>query len=225
MGAAGVGLLPVFCLEGGHAAVEDVIGRAMGIDANEQVLFFKVVGEGGGAIGVGLHADLDGFGAVIFTLEEVGAAEVAFTFDFRGLSADVVDRFAMRAGAAAAEAGDDFVDGEFVIEDAVEFHTEVAEHFLEGFGLAYGSGEAIEEESAFAAEAAEAFADHIEDRGIGDEFATFHVIDGFIHGCRAFIRGEAAGGAEDIAGGEVAGAESVGDEFGLGAFTDSGCAE
>lgn len=155
--------MPVFIFEGRHAAVKDVIGCSVGIDADEQVFLLEVIGQGGGAIGVGFHPDLDGFGAVIFALEEVGSAEVAFPFDLRGFHADVVDGFAMGAGTAASEAGDDFFDGEFVVEDAVELDTEVGEHFMEGFSLADSAGETIEEETAFTAEASEAFADHIED--------------------------------------------------------------
>ena len=60
---------------------------------------------------------------------------------------------------------------------------------------------------------------------IGDKFAAMHVSERFFQRGGAFIVGEAACGAENVAGGKMARAEALADQFGLGAFADAGRAE
>ncbi len=79
---------------------------------------------------------MDGFGAVVFALEERGVAMVADIFDFWRLVGDVEDGFALGTGATSAEAGNDFGEREFVIDYAVEREIFFFEQIVEGFGLA-----------------------------------------------------------------------------------------
>ncbi len=85
---------------------------------------------------VGGQADLDGFGAVVFALEEWGVAVIADVFNFWWLVGDVEDRFALGAGAASAEARDDFGQREFVIDYGVEREIFLFEQIVERLGLA-----------------------------------------------------------------------------------------
>ena len=174
---------------------------------------------------VGGEAHFDGFGTIVFALKERGAAVVANVFAPRRLVGDVEDGFATGAGAASAQARNDFRNGEFVVDDGVEREIFGAEELTEGFGLDKRAGKAIEKEAAGTAEAAGAFADHFPDGRVRDEFAPAHVVERGDHGGRGGAILAGGGGAEDVAAGEMAGAEALMEELGLRAFADAGSAE
>jgi len=174
---------------------------------------------------VGGEADFDGFGTIVFALKERGAAVVANVFALRRLVGDVEDGFAAGAGAASAEARDDFRNGEFVVDDGVEREIFGAKELAKRFGLIKRAGKTVEKKAAGTAEAAGAFANHFPDGRVRDEFAASHVVERGGHGGRGGAVFAGGGGAEDVAGGEMAGAEALMEELGLRAFADAGSAE
>ena len=136
----------------------------------------------GGGLVVGGHADFDGFGAIVFALEESGAATIADVLAFGRLVGDVEDGFAFGAGAAATEARNDFFEWQFVVDYGVEEEIFFLQKLREGFGLGKCARESVEEEATGATETASAFANHFPNRGIGDEGAATHEIKGGGHG-------------------------------------------
>ncbi len=63
-----------------------------------------------------------------------------------------------------------------------------------------------------------ALAHHFPDGGVGHEFAAAHVLERCLHGGGLIAVRPLAGGSKDVSGGEMAGAETLGEEFGLRAF-------
>lgn len=106
------------------------------MDWEEEILVAIEIDEWGGGVVVGGQAHPDGFGAVVFALDKWGVAMVAAVLFFWRLVADVEDGFALGAGAASAEARDDFGEWEFVIDYRVEREIFFLEEIAEGFGLA-----------------------------------------------------------------------------------------
>ena len=100
--------------------MEDVFGCAFGGEREQQVSSTVKLGQGSGAGFVGVHADADGFGPIVFALIEFAATMVANAGDFRWACFDVEDGFAIGTGAASAEASNDLLDGKFVAQDAIE---------------------------------------------------------------------------------------------------------
>ena len=114
--------------------------------------------------------------------------------------------------------------GQVVVDDRVEWEMFLFEKIVESFGLREGAGEAVEQEAAVAMKAASAFADQVPDGGVWNECATTHEGERFGHGRRRRAIG-AGCGAEDVAGGEMAGAEFFVEELRLRTFADAGSAE
>ncbi len=212
-------------VEGGHGAVADVVGGAGSRDGEEKSPGGIEIDEGRGAFVVGGETDLDGFATVVLSAEERGAATIADAIVYGRLIVDVEDGFAFAAGSPAAEARNDFVVGKFVIDDSVERKIFAAKKFIERFGLGQRAGEAVEEEAALAAETTGTFANHFPDGGVGDESATAHEVERGSHGRRRRAIAARRGRAENVAGGEMAGAEALVEKLGLGAFADAGSAE
>ena len=71
----------------------------------------------------------------------------------------------------------------------------------------------------------ETLANHFPDSVVGHEFAATHKFEGGGHGGRGHAIFAGSGGAEDVSGREVAGAELVVEELGLRAFAYAGRAE
>ena len=65
---------------------------------------------------------------------------------------------------------------------------------------------------------ADALADEIEHGLVGDQVAAFHVAERGFQRRAAFVLGEGFGGAENVAGGKVAGAQPFAEQFGLGSL-------
>jgi hypothetical protein len=141
------------------------------------------------------------------------------------MGGDVKDGFAFRAGAASGEAGNDFVEREFIVDDGGEREIFFFEKIVERAGLRECARETVEEKTALAAEAGSAFTDHIPDGGVGDECATAHEIERGKHGGRGRAIGASMGGTEDIAGGKMASAEFFMEELRLRALAYTGSAE
>jgi hypothetical protein len=154
--------------EGVEGTVGDVFGGTGGGDGEEEAFGGVEVDQGCGGLIVGLEADLYGFGAVVFALEEEGAAMIADVLGSGGLVGDVEDGFAFGASAAATQTGDDFGEGQFVIDYGVEGKIFFLKELPKGFGLGECAGEAVEEETSGTAKAAGAFANHFPDSAIGD---------------------------------------------------------
>ena len=87
-----------------------------------------------------------------------------------------------------------------------------------GFRLGDRARKSVEQEPAAAADAAGALPDEIQHGLVGDEFAASHEFQGGHQRWTAFAIGEAFGGAEDVAGGKVAGAQPFAEQFRLGAL-------
>jgi hypothetical protein len=138
---------------------------------------------------------------------------------------DVEDGFAFGAGAASREAGDDFVDGKFIVDDGAEREIFFFEKIVEGAGLRECARETVEEKTALAAEAGGAFADHIPNGGVGDKRTAAHKIECGKHRGRGRAIGASIGGTEDITGGEMASTEFFVEELRLRALAYAGSAE
>ena len=203
----------------------DVFGGARGWDGEEEAFGGVKVDQGCGGLVIGLEADFYGFRAVVFAVEERRAAMIADVFGFGGLVGNVEDGFAFGASAAATETGDDFGDGQFVIDYGAKGKIFFLKELCKGFGLGECAGEAVEEEAAGTAEAAGAFANHFPDGGIGDEGAAAHEVEAGGHGRRGDAILAGGGDAENIAGGKMTGAKMLVKELGLGAFADAGSTE
>ena len=67
-----------------------------------------------------------------------------------------------------------------------------------------------------------ALAHHFPHGGVGHQFAAAHVLHGRLHGRGLIAVGALAGGAKNVSGGKMAGAETLGEEFGLRAFAHAG---
>jgi len=204
--------------------VADLVGCADGWDGDENAEIAVEVDERSGGFGVSGEADLDGFGAIVFAAEESGAAMIADAFALRRLTGDVKDGFALGAGATSAETRNNFGDGKVVVDDGVEREMFLFEEIVESFGLRERAGEAVEEEAAVAVKTSGAFANQIPDGGIWNECATTHEGERFGHRRRGRAIG-AGRGAENVAGGEMAGTEFFVEELRLGTFADAGSAE
>ncbi len=82
--------------------------------------------------------------------------------------------------------------------------------------------ESIENEAIAIEETGAALANHLPYGGVGHEVAAAHVFEGGLHGGRLIAITALAGGSEDVSGGEMAGVETFGQEFGLRAFAYAG---
>jgi hypothetical protein len=212
-------------VQGGEGALIDFLGLSFSGNSDEQATLSVEIGEGRGAGFVGSHANADALGAIVFALEELAAAMIAHAWLFRGAGLDMEDGFAAGASAATAEPGDNLVDGQFVAEDGVKAEFLGLEEFFEGFGLGDGAGEAVQEKTALAAHAADAFGDEGKNSFVGDKIATAHEFEGGSESGRALRSIHGFGGTKNVAGGELAGAEVGAEKFGLGAFADAGSAQ
>ena len=67
-------------------------------------------------------------------------------------------------------------------------------------------------------EAVTALAHHLPDSVIGHELTAAHVVERCFHGGGLIAVGALAGGSKYVSGGEMAGAQTLGEEFGLRAF-------
>ena len=172
----------VLLYQHGHGAFEDFLGGAVRGDRFEQTGLGVEVGEGGGGGLVDRHAGADRVGLVVFSLDEFVAADVADVGLFGWAVDSVVDGFAMYAGTAAGEAGDDFVEGELVVEYGVDGDFVGLQQLLESGGLGDGAGESVEEESGGTGEACDSFFDHVEYGFVGYEFAFLHEAECGGHG-------------------------------------------
>ena len=76
-----------------------------------------------------------------------------------------------------------------------------------------------------AGKAALAFPDDVQNGGVRDEIAPAHEIHRRLQRGAALAAGETFGGPEDVAGGEVARAQTRAEEFGLSTFADTRRAE
>ena len=162
-----------------------------------------------GAFLVHFHADTDRLGPVVFALNQRSATFIANTFLLRRHGCDVENGFAFRAGAPTAEAGDDFINRQFVAEDGVEFDFFGREDLFQRLGLGRGAWETIEQKTAGTAQAFDAFAHDVQHRGVRHQVATFHEVERRGHGRAAFRGSQAFGGAENVTGREVTRAEFV----------------
>src|SRR5579859_6834206 len=99
---------------------QNLIGRSLGHNRQEQTESLVELNERGGASFVGLHADLDGFGAVIFALKQAPSAAIADGFDLGRPFFHVVNRLAFFAGAAAAQALNNLIDRQLVVHHGAE---------------------------------------------------------------------------------------------------------
>ena len=79
-------------------------------------------------------------------------------------------------------------------------------------------GKSVEEKPAAAVETTGALADEIEHGLVGDQVAAFHVAERGFQRRAALALGQGFGGAENVAGGEVAGAQPFAEQFGLGSL-------
>jgi len=77
----------------------------------------------------------------------------------------------------------------------------------EGSACATVRGKSIQQKSARAADTMDALADDIEHGLVGDQIAAFHVAERGLERRTALLCRQAFGGAEDVAGGQVAGAQ------------------
>jgi hypothetical protein len=141
------------------------------------------------------------------------------------MGGNVEDGLAFGAGAASGEAGDDFIEWKFVVDDGAEWEIFFIEKIVERAGLRECTRETVEEETALAAEARGAFADHVPNGGVGDKRTAAHKIEGGKHGGRGRAISASMGGTEDIASGEMAGAELFMNELGLRPLAYAGGAE
>lgn len=203
----------------------DVVGRAAGLDGQEQVEFAVVVDERSGAFLIGGQTDLNGVRAIVFATEERGAAVIANALVLGRLASDVEDGLALGAGAAPSETRNDFRGGEFVIDDRVQRELFLLEQLIQGFRLCESAGKAVQEEAPTATETTRSFADHFPNRGVRDQSAATHVLQGGGHGTRGRAIFAGSGSAKHVAGGEMAGAQALVEKVGLRAFADSGSAE
>ena len=211
-------------LEGGYGAVANLVRGAGGWDGDENAEIAVEVDERSGGFGVSGEADLDGFGTIVFAAEESGAAMIANAVVLGRLTGDVEYGFAFGAGATSAEARNNFGDGKVVVDDRVEWEMFLFEKVVESFGLRECAGEAVEKEAAVAMKAAGAFADQVPNRGVWNECATTHEGERFGHGRRGRAIGTGCG-AENVAGGEMAGTEFFVEELRLRTFADAGSTE
>jgi len=96
---------------------------------------------------------------------------------------------------------------------------------VQRLGLGESAGISVEQKTAATTQTSGAFADHIGDGGVWNERATTHVFECGGHGGGWSAVGPRGGGAENISGGKMTGAETLVKEFGLRALADSRCAE
>lgn len=126
----------VFCGEGCSGALDDFVGGAHCLYRDKEILVAVEIDQWGGGVVVSGQADLDRIGAVVFALEERGVAVVADVFVSWRLVGDVENGPALGAGAASAEAGDDYRKWEFIVDYGVEREIFFLKEIVERFGLA-----------------------------------------------------------------------------------------
>ena len=199
--------------------------RAGGGDGEQQTGFFVELDEREGAAVVGFQAHADGFGSIVFALEETALTNVANASGFGRAFGGVEDRFALFAGEAATETRDDVAHRQFVIDDGGERNVLGREQFGQGLGLIECAREAVEDEATGTTETHAAFADHVEDGGIGNQFAATHEVESGFHSGSEIALVARFGGAEDVAGGKMASVEFLVEEGGLSPFAHSRRAE
>src|ERR1039458_3175098 len=202
----------------GEGALVNFLRRALGLDGQQQAALLVEVGQRFGAFFINLHAHADGFGPVVFALLEFCPAMITNAFHARRERGHVEDRLAIRAGAPAAQARDNFFDGQIVIQHGVERDLLLLHDFGESLRLRDRARKSVEQEPAAAADATSALADEIEHGLVGDQVAAPHVAERGSQRRAALALGEAFGGAENVAGGKVAGAQPFAEQFGLGSL-------
>ena len=129
-----------------------------------------------GALLVHFHADTDRLGPVVFALNQRSATFIANTFLLRRHGGDVKNGFAFRTGAPAAEAGDNFINRQFVAEDGVEFDFFSREDLFQRLGLGRSARKTVEQETAGTTQAFDAFAHDVQHCCVRHEVATLHKI-------------------------------------------------
>ena len=201
--------------------MEDFLRGAFGGDCDQQVTSTIEVSKRGGTGFVGLHADADGLGPIVFALIELAAAMVADAGNFRRPCFDVENGFAIGAGAASAQPSHNLLEGKFVAKDAIELKAVLKQEFFEGPGLGNRAGETVQEEATFAAEATDAFGNQGQHCAVGNQFAAAHKLERRGQRGSQFARSGLFRSAKDVAGGQVASAHMVSEELGLSPFADA----
>lgn len=113
---------------------------------------------------------------------------------------------------------------QLVADHGVELLVFGGEEPVERLGLPRGARKTVEDESAAAMQAAASLADQTKDDVVGNGFAALHAGMSPSHR-RTGSNHQTLRGTKHIVDGQVAGPERPAQEFGLGAFADSGWAE
>ncbi len=206
-------------------AIQDLLRRSGGLNLPQQAGVAVEVDERACASLVGFEPNLDGLGTVVFALKKLAPATVALAFELGWSLDDVIDGFALLAGAAACEPGHDGLGRKLVTHDGGEAEAFTLHQLREGNGLAQGAGEPVENESTAALETGTTFANQLPDGGIGHKLSATHRGEGIAHGGTLFAIGTGAGSAKDVASGEMAGTQPLMQQVGLCSLADARSAE
>lgn len=184
------------------------------VDEVEDLLFAVVVVDGGGHFVERLEALFHDLLLVVGALREGVAGDVVLARDLGGLELGVVDAARGDVEPAAARALDDDVVGDVEAHDALDAEVELV-HELR---LLERAREPVEHPAAAALGHLHGVLDDVEDDLVGDELALVHDVLG-LHAVGGLVLD---GGAEHVAGGEVADAVALNDGGALGSLAGSG---
>jgi hypothetical protein len=136
----------------------------------------------------------------------------------------VIDRLALFANRAAAQARHDFRHRQFVVHRGTWRGILLFHQLAEGLGLPQRTREPVQYESALAMQAAAALSHHFPDRRVRHQIATAHVVQCRRHR-RCLLAGLSASGGANISGGQMTSAEALVQQLRLRALSHSGCSE
>jgi len=207
-----------------EGALENFLGRAGGVDAQQEVALGVVRNDGDGGFGVGRKASFNGLKPIVGQVLERAAAMIADAGLLGWPQRVVEDCVAMRADAASGQALGERGARQLVGKDGVELKALECEQGVERVSLGEGARETDEEESSGAAQAGAAIAEELKDDVVGDELSAVDAVER-LRGSRAGREGMIVTGAEEFAGRKRAGAEGVGEQGGLGVFSGAGRAD
>jgi hypothetical protein len=135
---------------------------------------------------------------------------------------DVENGFANGTGSPAAQAGNDLVQWQVIIQNGIHSYFLGLKHFVQRFCLGNGAGKSVQQETASAAKASSPLGYQSQDDFIGNQVSAGHAIQRSRHGRGAFTGVGSLDGAEYVACGQMAGANLGREQFGLGALADTG---
>ncbi len=203
---------------------QDFDGIAAGMDGDEQAASTIKIEHGKGGGFEGFQASMDRGGSIIAPLHQGAAAAIAEAFDERAVKCNMISDTALRAATATSETFQREGGRQCVTHDGIELKMIGGEEVVERVRLGDGAREAVEDETAGAAQTMPALAKERKDGVIADELAAMQARLSLAGGGAA-AEETGAGGPEQVTGGKRARAERGFEQCGLRAFADAGRAD